>query len=91
MRPGDLLFESPYIKNEPMSRRHAQGIIDSVGKRMGVRLYPHWFRHQRLSHMALEGLSPYELKDMAGWSSIKQCDVYVHLSARRYVNKIKPH
>ena len=46
---------------------------------------PHWFRHQRLSHLA-ENLSPYQLTERVGyWESIEPAVSYVHGRVKDYL------
>lgn len=49
----ELLFPSPYTE-KPLTRKWAYQLIDKIGSRVGLELYPHWFRSQRASQMASE-------------------------------------
>lgn len=49
----EWLFPSPY-KDGPLSRKWAYLLIQKIEKRVGLELYPHWFRAQRASQLASE-------------------------------------
>lgn len=50
---------------------------------------PHWFRHQRLSHLG-EVLNPYQLTEQIGfWESIDPAVAYVHGRVSTYLDATK--
>jgi integrase len=70
-------------KYMPMCRQRAYQILQQVDPRI---VGPHWFRHQRLSHLA-EHLSPYELNERIGfWQSIDPAVSYVHGRVSAYLD-----
>lgn len=65
--------------NEPifpgLERKYAHQLVkDSTG------LFPHYFRHARLSHLAAEGLSDAELIQFTGWVNRNMANTYAHLA-----------
>lgn len=58
-----------------ISRSRAYQILAQIDSRI---VGPHWFRHQRMSHLA-ETLNPFQLKERIGfWESIEPAMAYVH-------------
>lgn len=47
-----------------------------------VYAWPHWLRHLRCSHLAMKGLSAFELQTYIGWSKLDTAVNYVRLSAK---------
>jgi len=65
-------------------------LVKILGKRAGIKknIYPHLFRHSRLTELAKE-LTEQELKKFAGWTpNSNMASVYVHLSGKDVSNKI---
>ncbi len=50
-----------------------------VVKEKRVKIYPHYLRHCRLTHLAEMGLSTEQIKLLAGWSNTKPAEIYIHL------------
>lgn len=55
----DWLFPSPVKSGEPLSRNWAYWLVTRAGHKLGMELYPHWFRAQRASQLAVD----YDLKE----------------------------
>ena len=73
-------------KYMPISRSRAYQIVREIDDRI---IGPHWFRHQRLSHLA-ETLSPFQLNERIGfWESIDPAIAYVHGSVGKYLDACK--
>jgi len=49
----EFLFPSPYT-DKPLTRKWAYVLIDKIGNRLDMEIYPHWFRSQRASQLASE-------------------------------------
>ncbi len=49
----EWLFPSPYT-DKPLTRKWAYQLTEKIGNRLGLELYPHWFRSQRASQLASE-------------------------------------
>ena len=49
----EWLFPSPYT-DKPLTRKWAYQLTDKIGNRLGIELYPHWFRAMRASQLASE-------------------------------------
>lgn len=49
----EWLFPSPYT-TKPLTRKWAYQLIDKIGDRVGLELWPHWFRSQRACQLASE-------------------------------------
>jgi len=62
----------PYNKLFPITRVTAYLIVKRLGKKLGVEIYPHWFRAQRACQLAEEyGFDVYSLREFFGWRSRK--------------------
>lgn len=60
----DHLFESPARDRSHISDSWAYKIVRRVGKRIGVEVWPHWFRSQRASQLVTDyGFPIHELAD----------------------------
>jgi len=74
------------VKYMPISRSRVYQILQKLDPRI---VGPHWFRHQRLSHLA-EYLNPYQLKERIGfWEKIDPAVAYVHGRVSQYLEAIK--
>ena len=49
----EWLFPSPYT-DKPLTRKWAYQFIDKIGAKIGIEIYPHWFRAMRASQFASE-------------------------------------
>lgn len=67
----------------PLSRTGVYQILQRIDPLI---VGPHWFRHQRLSHLA-EALSPYQLTERIGfWTTIEPAVSYVHGRVEDYLS-----
>jgi integrase len=55
----EWLFPSPYKTGEPLSRKWAYRLIEKIGVKANMEIWPHWFRSQRACCLASE----YEFKE----------------------------
>lgn len=65
-------------------------LLKILGRKAGInkKIYPHLFRHSRLTELAKE-LTEQELKKFAGWTpNSNMASVYVHLSGKDVSDKI---
>jgi len=63
----------------------AARILKECAQRAGVnkRIYPHLFRHSRLTELARLGFNEFQLRTFAGWAmDSDEAAVYVHMSGR---------
>lgn len=51
-------------------------------KKANSNLSPHCFRHSRLTKLALQGASPFDLTDWAGWADSRPAQNYIHASGQ---------
>ena len=66
----------------PMSYTATRLFLQRLGKKLGIKLHPHLFRHSRATHLA-NHLTESQLKEFFGWTQAsKMAQVYVHLSGR---------
>jgi len=49
----EWLFPSPYT-DKSLTRKWAYQLTEKIGNRLGMEIYPHWFRSQRASQLASE-------------------------------------
>lgn len=82
----DHQLQAHVEKYMPISRVRAYQIIQQVDPLI---VGPHWFRHQRLSHLA-DYLSPYELNERIGfWESLDPAIAYFHGRMGVYLDALK--
>lgn len=75
LQPEDYLFD--------LTRQRIYVILSGVG------LYPHYLRHLRMSHLAVDyNFSSADLKQFTGWTTSKTADEYIHLNITDLVNKM---
>ena len=93
-KPNMLLFPQRkvvfgYAKNRyidrPMNRKTALNRI----QRYDSKLWCHWFRHARLSDLAIQGLPDRALTAISGHASSNMLQVYVVMSPALYEDKIR--
>lgn len=78
-------------KNKTLSGAALKIKIKVLGERAGIKknVYPHLFRHSRLTEMAKQGFNEAELRIFAGWSGDSTMPkVYIHLSGADVERKI---
>jgi len=77
------VFHNAKNVNKPIKRCNAWKIV----KKADAKLFPHLFRHYRLSHLA-EKMNPSELMQFAGWSNLQPSGTYIHLSYQLLAKKV---
>ena len=77
--PGDHVI---CMRNgEPLKERHCHKIVQDLGKKQGIRLYPHLLRHSAATWYIQQGGNPAVLQRILGHSSLLVTQNYVHLSS----------
>ena len=68
------------------SRQYALKLLKKLG---GKDVFPHLFRHTRLTHLVEYGdMNEFELTSIAGWSDPRPAKDYVHLRWKPYAPKV---
>jgi site-specific recombinase XerD len=76
--PGDILI---CMRNgQPLKDRHCHKIISSIGKKLGLILYPHLLRHSAATWYIQQGGNPAVLQRILGHTSLLVTQNYLHLS-----------
>jgi site-specific recombinase XerD len=76
--PGDYLI---CMRNgRPLTERHCHKIIQTIGKKAGLKLYPHLLRHSAATWYIQQGGNPAVLQKILGHSSLLVTQNYLHLS-----------
>jgi integrase/recombinase XerD len=76
--PGDLLI---CMRNgEPIKARHCHKIVQSLGKKQGIKLYPHLLRHSAATWYANQGGNLAVLQRILGHTSLAVTQNYLHLT-----------
>jgi site-specific recombinase XerD len=65
---------------QPLKDRHCHKIISSIGKKLGLTLYPHLLRHSAATWYIQQGGNPAVLQRILGHSSLLVTQNYLHLS-----------
>ncbi|MCJ7731591.1 site-specific integrase [Candidatus Bathyarchaeota archaeon] len=82
----DYLFPSP-SRNLHLCRQRAYQIVTSIGDRVGVQVWNHWFRSQRASQLATEySFDIQVLADWFKWSKLDTARIYTKLDPSVYEN-----
>ena len=82
--PGDHLI---CMRNgEPLTGRHCHKVIQDLGKRHGIVLYPHLLRHSAATWYIRQGGNPAVLQGILGRTSLLVTQNYLHLSSQDAVN-----
>jgi len=85
---GDgLLFPSSVSPQKPLSRIHAWRIVT----RINPDVFPHWFRAQRASQLALEyGFDVHDLIEFFSWKDLRTAIHYSHMGWKGLAAKMSP-
>ncbi len=75
---GDLVFCQR--NGDEITSRHCHKIIQDIGKRVGVTLYPHLIRHSAATYFIRQGGSPVILQKILGHTSLVVTQNYLHMS-----------
>ncbi len=71
---------------EQVKQRHCHKIIQRLGQKQSLKLYPHLFRHSAATHYIRLGGNPAVLQRILGHSSLAITQNYLHLSNIDTVN-----
>lgn len=77
---GDYLF--PSRQRDKLSERQVQKVVKEYAARAvpGIRVHPHLFRHQMLTHLTRSGMSDSQIQLISGHTSKKTLEKYQHLA-----------
>jgi len=64
----------------PITQRHCHKIIQRIGQKAGIRLYPHLLRHSAATWYIQQGGNPAVLQRILGHTSLLVTQNYLHLS-----------
>lgn len=67
---------------QPLKDRHCHKIIQQLGRRQGVELYPHLIRHSAATWYIRQGGNPVILQGIMGHTSLSVTQQYLHLSSQ---------
>jgi site-specific recombinase XerD len=82
--PGDTLI---CMRNgEQITERHCHKIVQQLGRKNGVKLYPHLLRHSAATWYIRQGGNPVILQGIMGHSSLTVTQQYLHLSSKDAVD-----
>lgn len=81
---GDLVFCQR--SGEAITSRHCHKIVQDIGKRAGIALYPHLIRHSAATFFIRLGGSPVILQKILGHTSLVVTQNYLHMSTKDMVD-----
>ena len=81
---GELLFCQR--NGKPITSRHCHKIIQQIGKKSNVSLYPHLIRHSAATFFIRQGGSPVILQKILGHTSLTVTQNYLHMSNQDMVD-----
>ncbi len=76
--PGDLAFCQR--NGKPITSRHCHKIIQDLGKKANITVYPHLIRHSAATYFIRQGGSPVILQKILGHTSLVVTQNYLHMS-----------
>ena len=76
--PGELVFCQR--NGKPITSRHCHKIIQEIGNKAEITLYPHLIRHSAATYFIRQGGSPVILQKILGHTSLTVTQNYLHMS-----------
>lgn len=76
--PGNLVFCQR--NGKPITSRHCHKIIQDIGNKANLELYPHLIRHSAATYFIRQGGSPVILQKILGHTSLNVTQNYLHMS-----------
>lgn len=87
----EWLLPSPVDPSDHLSVRQINNIIAKIGKRAGLHVTPHQFRHSFVSHLYDAGADIKTIGDLAGHKSLATTQKYAKVSLRRAIKEYTTH
>jgi len=81
---GDLVFCQR--SGKPITPRHCHKIIQQIGQKVDVNIYPHLIRHSAATYFIRQGGSPVILQKILGHTSLTVTQNYLHMDNKDMVN-----
>ena len=81
---GNLVFCQR--SGKPITSRHCHKIIQTVGKKAKVNIYPHLIRHSAATYFIRQGGSPVILQKILGHTSLVVTQNYLHMDNKDMVD-----
>jgi integrase/recombinase XerD len=73
-----FVFASDRRDDQPVNRATAWRWVKAAGRRVGVEMSPHWFRHAHASHALDQGAGVHVVQATLGHASLATTSRYVH-------------
>ena len=89
---SNYIFESSYNKNQPISIRTAQLILENAAIKAGLKThtYPHMMRRSFATHLYENGTKITDIQALLGHSDIKTTLIYTRISSAHLQNIASP-
>ena len=84
---GDYVFEG---RNGKYSKKSVQKVLERLGKKIGIKLHPHMFRHSFATHLLESGIDIGYIQKLLGHSDISTTQIYTHVSQTSIKNIKSP-
>ncbi len=86
-------FKTEYVfegRNGKYTKKSVQKILETSGKKIGIRVHPHMLRHSFATHLLDNGIDIRYIQKLLGHSDIKTTEIYTHVSTKDLSNIKSP-
>jgi len=86
-------FNTEYIfegRNGKYTKKSVQKVLDSLGKKVGIKLTPHMLRHSFATHLLESGTDIRHIQKLLGHSDVSTTQIYTHVANSELQNIKSP-
>jgi len=86
-------FNTEYVfegRNGKYTKKSVQKVLDSLGKKAGIKLTPHMLRHSFATHLLESGTNIRHIQKLLGHSDISTTQIYTHVTNQELQNIKSP-
>ena len=90
---GTFQSETDFIlfnqEMEPLNSRSVFRMVRQIGRSAGINVFPHLLRHSFATNLRRRGGDLLLIKEALGHSSVSTTEIYAHLGAQEYKEKVR--